>query len=149
MNSYEGPGAYVIISKSNGRPIGRHLVEDRSLNPKYILCLPQNAFEESDYTWQIQPGENGSLKMMTRGGTCVVMNGELKATLIPDMAEDFQCEFKPTSDQSGCNIVSAADGLAWTLPDQEGAEPDELVKMVVEPLNGSQNQVFELKRVEG
>ncbi|KAF3905046.1 hypothetical protein AA313_de0205890 [Arthrobotrys entomopaga] len=146
MSSFDGPGIYLITSKKNGNVVSRHMIEDRSLNPKYVLCLPKQDWDEPSFFWEIIRSGPDSYAMKNRGATLTDINHDLKAALIEGMGEPMECQIVPTDD-GGCTVVKSGEGIAWTVTDHPMMGENAFM-MRLEEQNGDINQLFDFQRVE-
>ncbi|KAF7984348.1 hypothetical protein HWV62_15365 [Athelia sp. TMB] len=60
-------GRYIITNPALGTPVGRGLIEDRSLHPKRILALGKNVDPNDDALWDVIATEDDKYILRTRG----------------------------------------------------------------------------------
>ncbi|KAM5542222.1 hypothetical protein V8D89_004095 [Ganoderma adspersum] len=151
-------GKYYITSADGGFPIGRRLVEDRSLNPKGIFKLPLG----TESIWDVEKLANGNYSLKNRGAIVGGANGHLFAFLIEDQAATATTEWIFRADERRARegdayvIFEAPTGSpnGWVVPDSTDAEPypQVVLRIIIAgpslPPFYPPNQVFFFKKVD-
>ncbi|EDR07642.1 uncharacterized protein LACBIDRAFT_294453 [Laccaria bicolor S238N-H82] len=70
------------LSQHGEGNVGRHIIEDKSLNPKRILALPPSF--RPVQTWEIEALGNNEYYLKTRGTKTTAINGLIFALLLPE-----------------------------------------------------------------
>ncbi|KDQ08447.1 hypothetical protein BOTBODRAFT_179805 [Botryobasidium botryosum FD-172 SS1] len=109
-----GNGTYLIQSKANGAPIGRHPVEDKSLIPKEVFALPQNAINIMDGRqpeWTLQKLEGGKYRLTIGNTSTGVVNGGVRGIFF-DHSEAAEWSVESVGNEL---YEVSFDGKFWTL----------------------------------
>ncbi|KAK2467710.1 hypothetical protein APHAL10511_000005 [Amanita phalloides] len=104
------PGLYSIFSTS-GNEVGRHPVEDLSLNPEPVLAHPPSVKPLGP--WQVERTANGHYRLSH--GAPVAEERRLLWALLNDMNKDFDWEVTP----KGTNhyiVKKPAHNVGWVAP---------------------------------
>ncbi|EPS38906.1 hypothetical protein H072_7304 [Dactylellina haptotyla CBS 200.50] len=137
------PGQYIIRDTLNHKPVGRFIVEDRSLLPKRVLSLPPDGEVPK---WQIEKSSNELYKLRSRGGTAAVIEDRLFATLMDDIGADHSEWLLIPHPEHGINvfnIVAPETGYGWAVNE------DDMSQIEVAPMlpNATIN-LFEVIKVQ-
>ncbi|KAK2463363.1 hypothetical protein APHAL10511_004619 [Amanita phalloides] len=103
-------GLYSIFSTS-GNEVGRHTVEDFSLNPKHVLALPPSVKPVGP--WQVERTAKGHYRLSH--GAPVAEEGGLLWAFLNDEDNDFDWEVTP----KGANhyiVKKPAQDVGWVAP---------------------------------
>ncbi|KAK6337293.1 hypothetical protein TWF730_002699 [Orbilia blumenaviensis] len=121
--SLEG-GIYTIKCKLQDDFVGRHLVEDRSLNPKPVYALVDSTEPPQ---WLVEKSEEGYL-LCNRGGHATTIESKLFAVLGQDEAlEKWAIEAQPHQGDNLYTIKKTDDSAGWIQTTEVGTEPDSFV----------------------
>ncbi|PIL29899.1 hypothetical protein GSI_07809 [Ganoderma sinense ZZ0214-1] len=149
-------GQYIITSAFGGYGIGRRTIEDRSLMPKGIYVLPQDA----ESPWHVERLEDGTYKLKNKGdlvGSSII--GQLLAFLLPGgeigatMNWTFRPDVKSGNPDAWVITEVGGHGRAWSVPDSNLHDiPHVVVKPLAvglsEPPTFPPTEVFIFKKVD-
>ncbi|KAK6353875.1 hypothetical protein TWF730_008298 [Orbilia blumenaviensis] len=136
-------GLYSIKAKHNAYSVGRYIVEDRSLLPKRVLGLSEDAIGGRPPVWEIEKTDDDKYIMKALGSPVGILHGKLFAFLI-DMDEQQPTHWVlKAHTQHGEDVYSIenASGEGWTVTDEEDSQIE------ISPVDGAPTQLFEVKSV--
>ncbi|KAF3184842.1 hypothetical protein TWF225_005753 [Orbilia oligospora] len=119
-------GIYTIKCKLNGNLVGRHLVEDRSGNPKPVYAL--GAGNEPPQ-WVVEKCEEGYI-LSNNGGRAASIDDKLFAILMEeefDSAETWVIEAQPHQGENLYTVKTKSQSKAWSQTTEVGSEPDTFI----------------------
>ncbi|KAF3916206.1 hypothetical protein AA313_de0208501 [Arthrobotrys entomopaga] len=123
-------GAYTIRNKINNNPVGRFIVEDKSLLPKRVLSLPQDKQTELP-VWKIEKSDidSDSYRLKARGGVTTAIDNMLFAMLLDEEGPLGPSEWRlvphPEHGPDVYNIVTPDNGYGWTVSGEDMAQVSE------------------------
>lgn len=122
-------GSYTIssLSQHGEGNVGRHIIEDKSLNPKRILALPPSF--RPVQTWEIEALGNNEYYLKTRGTKTTAINGLIFALLLPEPEPKKWFLKLNLFSRTSYNILDAEDrSKGWISPGINDGEEVEQVK---------------------
>ncbi|KIJ94817.1 hypothetical protein K443DRAFT_348098 [Laccaria amethystina LaAM-08-1] len=142
-------GIYTIssLSQHGEGNVGRHPIEDRSLNPKRILTLPPNI--QPVQTWEIEALGNYEYYLKARGAKTTAINNLIYAVLLPEPEPKKWFLKLNLFSRISYNILDAEDhSQGWISPGINDGKDIEQVKFG--PVGGSLNpfELWNIIRVE-
>ncbi|KAK6502517.1 hypothetical protein TWF506_003098 [Arthrobotrys conoides] len=121
-------GTYTIKCKLHDNPIGRHLVEDRSLNPKPVYALGTEGNEAPQ--WTVEKCEEGYI-LSTRGGRAASIDGKLFAILIEEEIDNAEAswviEAQPHQGENLYTVKTKDQSKGWSQTTEAGNQPDTFI----------------------
>ncbi|KAK6542038.1 hypothetical protein TWF694_007809 [Orbilia ellipsospora] len=139
-------GTYTIRNKINNNPVGRFIVEDRSLLPKRVLSLPQDNRSELP-VWKIEKSKSDSYRLKARGGVTTAIDNMLFALLLEEEGLLSPSEWRlvphPEHGPDVYNIVTPDTGYGWTVTGEDMAQIE-----VVPILPNAPTSLFEVVPLE-
>jgi len=154
MTSSLPSGTYTITSNATNTPIGRHLVEDRSLLPKRVMLLNEGTEAPK---WNIENHGNNKYTMKTHGGTVASVDGDVVAVLMeePNLKDKWVItRSEHPKDGPNAYTVELADSSSygWYLPDTAPETQVGIRALIVGlsyPPYHPSAQLFNITRVDG
>ncbi|KAF3314528.1 hypothetical protein TWF173_004611 [Orbilia oligospora] len=106
-------GIYTIKCKLNDNLVGRHLVEDRSGNPKPVYALGAG---NEPLQWVVEKCEEGYI-LSNNGGRAASIDDKLFAILMEeefDSAENWVIEAQPHQGENLYTVKTKSQSKAWS-----------------------------------
>ncbi|KZP29488.1 hypothetical protein FIBSPDRAFT_851488 [Athelia psychrophila] len=106
-------GYYLIKHQRSNKNVSRYRIEDKSLNPKRVLVLPDSTDSYDDPVWIIESSGDGNYHFTNRGGAASVINGNIYCNILRSEGNDVW-QVKPGP---GPNVfqITNSEGLNWSV----------------------------------